>query len=70
VGKFTQIHGAGHAGITLEGVQQARNGVRGGGLRRIFAPGGEVTVQVTQLILRFFEEERQQLLIQIVVEQR
>ena len=54
VGGFAQVHGAGHAGIALEGVQQAGDGLRRAGFVGSGTPGGDLLTQLSNLIAGFF----------------
>ncbi|MPM57175.1 hypothetical protein SDC9_103997 [bioreactor metagenome] len=70
VRRFAQVHRAGHAGATLEGMQETGNRVGSGATGWLVTPGAQLCRQVTRQIDRLFKEGRQQLLVEFVGELR
>ena len=67
---FAEVHRAGHARAALERMQQARQRGDRRSIVRVIAPGLQLLGNALREILCFFEEDRQQLLVDLVLEVR
>ena len=63
---FTQSHGPGHASGTFQGVQGAFQRITGLAIMRGGAPGAQGATDLRQQAGRFFQENRQELAVQVV----
>jgi hypothetical protein len=67
---LAQAHRAGHARAALHGVQGAQQAVGGAVRRRILLPLAQAVADLRQQVGRFFHEDRQQVRIELVDEDR
>jgi len=66
--EFAEVHRTRHPRIPLEGMQQTGNGVRLGIARRITAPQAQLHGQFAQLVLSLLKKDRQQVLVEVILE--
>jgi hypothetical protein len=68
VAVLAEAHGAGHARAALHGVQEAQQALGMRGVGRRVLPGAQCLADLRQQVGAFFEEHRQQVGIQFIVE--